>query len=100
MQLTVGLGVNSIVSNLLDSIEERGKDRREGQKISLQLGTLIEELVKHWQTGLSDGFRILSELCLLYLALRHNFDKNIRAALSLPKFHLGKLDSVSNNYQL
>ena len=60
MQLTIGLGVDSIVSDLLDSIQERGEDRSEGVKISLQLGTLIEELVKQWQTGLSDRFRILS----------------------------------------
>ena len=100
LKLTIGLGVDSSVPHFLDSIEERGEDSGEGEEISLQLGTLTEELLKHWQAGLSDGFRILSELCLLYLALRHNFDKNIRAALSLPKFHLGKLDSVSNNYQL
>ena len=61
--------MDSSVPHFLDSIEERGEDSGEGEEISLQLGTLTEELVKHWQAGLSDGFRILSELSCVYFTL-------------------------------
>ena len=69
LKLTIGLGVDSSVPHFLDSIEERGEDSGEGEEISLQLGTLTEELLKHWQAGLSDGFRILSELGCVYFTL-------------------------------
>ena len=102
MQLTIGLGVNSIVSNLLDSIEERGEDRSEGQKISLQLGTLIKELVKHWQTGLSDRFRILSAQgsCVYFTLHSDTILIKISELFGVWRSSISKLGSVLNNYQV
>ena len=102
LHLTIWLGVDSSVPHFLDSIEERGEDSGEGEEISLQLDTLTEELVKHWQAGLRDGFRILSELGCVYFTL-HSDTILIKISELFSVFwrsSILKLGSVLNNYQI